>query len=373
MTCGNEVNVMKFSLSGKTKSSPISKRLMTWTTVCAAFVFVIVAYSETAHAGLFSYIGNILGSEQASAKVTQNKIPFNSQKIALLQAASNIDPNPEKISGTSPVVGNALVADMTLSEAAVGLDDVSTQISTYIVREGDTLTGIAKMFKVSPNTIVWANDLDRSKVLQPGKQIVILPVTGLKIVVKSGDTIRGIVQKYKADLDEVLQYNDITLTSTLVIGQTIIIPDVELSTPTPAPTKAQVKGYVKNNAAHDTNGPDLGSYFMRPCEIGSCVKTQGLHGYNGVDLAGPTGTPLYASAAGTVIVSKTSGWNGGYGIHIVISHPNGTQTVYGHLSKNLVTVGQHVDKGQHIGNIGSTGNSTGPHVHFEIRGAKNPF
>jgi murein DD-endopeptidase MepM/ murein hydrolase activator NlpD len=82
---------------------------------------------------------------------------------------------------------------------------------------------------------------------------------------------------------------------------------------------------------------------------------------------------LYAAAGGTVIISKNSGWNGGYGNYVVIQHPNKTQTVYGHMTTTVVSVGQAVTKGQLIGYSGNTGKSTGPHLHFEIRGAKNPF
>jgi murein DD-endopeptidase MepM/ murein hydrolase activator NlpD len=85
------------------------------------------------------------------------------------------------------------------------------------------------------------------------------------------------------------------------------------------------------------------------------------------------GTPIRASAAGTVIVSKTGGWHGGYGNYVIISHSNGTQTLYAHTQKNFVSVGDSVEQGQLIARVGNTGNSTGPHVHFEIRGAKNPF
>lgn len=80
-----------------------------------------------------------------------------------------------------------------------------------------------------------------------------------------------------------------------------------------------------------------------------------------------------AAADGVVIVSKNTGWNGGYGTYVVIAHDNGTQTLYAHMSRTIVYVGQRVKKGQMIGNLGSTGKSTGPHVHFEIRGAVNPF
>ena len=109
---------------------------------------------------------------------------------------------------------------------------------------------------------------------------------------------------------------------------------------------------------------------MRPVDG---PRTQGLHGYNGVDLASPSGTLIRAAASGDVIVSKSSGWNGGYGLYAVIRHNNGTQTLYAHNSLNLVTVGEHVVRGQIIGRVGSTGKSTGPHLHFEVRGARNPF
>ena len=92
-----------------------------------------------------------------------------------------------------------------------------------------------------------------------------------------------------------------------------------------------------------------------------------------MDLAASLGTPIYAAAGGTVIIAKTGGWNTGYGNYVVISHGNGTQTLYAHTKANLVTVGQMVKQGQTIALMGSTGKSTGSHVHFEIRGAKNPF
>jgi murein DD-endopeptidase MepM/ murein hydrolase activator NlpD len=101
--------------------------------------------------------------------------------------------------------------------------------------------------------------------------------------------------------------------------------------------------------------------------------TQGLHGYNGIDIGVPTGTAIYAAAGGTVIISRNSGWNGGYGDYIVISHDNGVQTLYGHLSRTVVQTGARVEQGDIIGYSGMTGKATGPHLHFEVRGAKNPF
>ena len=117
--------------------------------------------------------------------------------------------------------------------------------------------------------------------------------------------------------------------------------------------------------------PEFVGYYLRPIIGGR--KTQGIHGYNGVDLAISCGQPVLATAPGQVIISKSTGWNTGYGKYTAISHPNNTQSLYAHMSKVFVEVGQAVTQGDAIGLIGSTGRSTGCHVHFEIRGARNPF
>jgi murein DD-endopeptidase MepM/ murein hydrolase activator NlpD len=128
---------------------------------------------------------------------------------------------------------------------------------------------------------------------------------------------------------------------------------------------------IKRFAGKYSDLPVYDDYYANPAP--SARRSQKMHGANAVDLAAPVGTDILASAPGTVSVAKSTGWNYGYGQYIVITHPNGTQTVYAHLSNIDVSVGQSVSRGQKIGDMGSTGNSTGPHVHFEVRGAYNPF
>ena len=118
-------------------------------------------------------------------------------------------------------------------------------------------------------------------------------------------------------------------------------------------------------------GSDNSGTLVNPAP--GTIKTQGIHGYNGVDLAGPIGTTVRAAAAGQVIIAKSSGWNGGYGSYVVLKHNNGTQTLYGHLSRVDASVGETVAQAETIGAIGNSGKSTGPHLHFEVRGGKNPF
>lgn len=292
-------------------------------------------------------------------RILESRIIGNSQTMDVLDGYLNI--NPAGIGGPILAIidGTAISAEddggafMDAGKSGTG------EISVYTVQGGDTLGGIAEMFGVSTNTIVWANNL-KSKTLKVGQELVILPITGVKHTVKSGDTLESIAKKYKAELDDVLSYNNLDKSSKIAIGDVIIIPDGVISS---------VPG---GNVAPSTSKIIVtDSYFIRPLRGG--IKSQGIHGYNGIDIAAPTGTPLLASAAGTVIIAKTSGYNGGYGLYVAIKHGNGTQTVYGHMSKINVKVGDQVKQGEIIGAVGDTGRSTGPHVHFEVRGARNPF
>ncbi|MFA6414834.1 MAG: M23 family metallopeptidase, partial [Candidatus Paceibacterota bacterium] len=113
-------------------------------------------------------------------------------------------------------------------------------------------------------------------------------------------------------------------------------------------------------------------YYSSP--IPGALITQGIHGWNGIDFGAARGTPIHAAADGIVIIARSNGgWNGGYGNYVVVTHENGSQTLYSHMRSAAVSSGQSVSSGQVIGYVGSTGKSTGSHLHFEVRGAANPF
>ncbi len=286
----------------------------------------------------------------------------NSQTIALPQAALNSNPNPS-LGGADIVIvgGSALLPENGPSE---GLSEnksdqpISDQISIYVVREGDTIASISKMFGVSVNTIRWNNNIQGS-VISPGQTLAILPVSGVRHTVKKGDTVASIAKLYNADAGDIKMYNSISDSTKLSVGDIVIVPDGEITTKTTT-SRVQLVGSTKTYEG----------YFMRPA---NGPKTQGIHGHNGIDIGGPVGAPIFASANGKVIIGRSSGWNGGYGSYVVILHPNGTQTLYAHMSKNIAFEGADVVQGQVIGYIGTTGKATGPHLHFEIRGARNPF
>jgi len=291
---------------------------------------------------------------------------FNSQNAEILAPQVNNNQIEGAIGG-----GRLLVIDDTalapeIGSAGTTLDVNLTQnngkISIYEVRDGDTLSQIAEMFGVSANTIRWANDI--SGAIQPGQILVILPVTGITHKVKSGGTIADIAKIYKADVKEIALFNGIGIDTQLKPGDEIIVPNVD--------PVVKSSGKKTSSLASTYSSPAAAAgYYMNP--LPGEILTQNLHGYNSVDIGAPNGTPIYAAADGKVIDSRYGGWNGGYAVMIIISHDNGTQTLYAHLSDNLTKIGQKVDKGDVIGYVGSTGNSTGPHLHFEVRGAKNPL
>jgi len=291
----------------------------------------------------------------------------NSQNMALLQAAISPDLDKSNSKGDISIVsGTSLLAETQNTSDSKIVSPSSDQISIYVVHKGDTLSEIAKMFGVTTNTIIWANDL-QGKSISVGQTLVILPISGVQHTVKKGDTLQSIAKSYKADLNDILQFNNLAKDSKLAIGDEIVIPDGEVTASVPTKPKSTSGSSSPKSSPY----PVYDGYYMRPI-IGG-IKSQGIHGHNGVDLASAYGANILASASGDVIISRSSGWNGGYGSYIVISHPNGTQTLYAHMSATKVYVGDHVEQGQVIGNMGSTGKSTGNHVHFEIRGARNPF
>lgn len=325
-----------------------------------ALFALMMAPAVQVEAGILSFFKNMFkdGVEGESA------IIFNSQTIPLLEAPLNVDPMAGTGGGDITIVqNNALLAATGPLGSIADIEEsakTNGQISIYIVRETDTLSAIAKMFGVSVNTIIWANNLSRTDLIKPGQMLVILPVSGVQYTVVKGDTIESIAKRFRGDVDEIIQYNDLPVSGVLAVGSAIVIPNGEsyaVSSPT--------------SRLRSAGGPEYPGYYLRPVVGGR--KSQGLHGYNGVDFAASCGAPVLASASGDVIVDRSYGWNGGYGLYTVIRHSNSTQTLYSHLSAVIVQAGWPVVQGQVIGYIGTTGNSTGCHLHFEVRGAKNPF
>ncbi len=337
-----------------------------------AFLLTVIV-PVSVHAGV---LDGILHADTADASGTSEEVVATSSvlDIPVLTAAQN--PDPQSVSNGDEV----LVEEGALVSAGpVDKDDIKAahtentgEITVYTVRPGDSLSEIAAMFDVTANTILWANELTRASAIQPGDNLIILPVAGVRHIVKAGDTIASIAKKYDGNADEIVSYNQLASATAISAGDTLVIPGGEVQAPVVVKKPVIAKPTkISNSVKNLTIVANTAGTLVNPAP--GTIETQGIHGYNGVDLGGPIGTTVRAAAAGQVIIAKASGYNGGYGSYIVVKHPNGTQTLYGHLSRVDVTVGESVSQAETIGAIGSTGRSTGPHLHFEVRGGKNPF
>jgi murein DD-endopeptidase MepM/ murein hydrolase activator NlpD len=234
------------------------------------------------------------------------------------------------------------------------------------VQSGETLSTIGQKYDIDSDTIKWANSLT-SESIKPGQKLKILPVSGVAHKVVSGDTLDSVAKKYSAEKQGIVDFpfNDIGDDFRLAVGQTLIVPDgippEVKNPPKPKVTPQYIAKGVSNSPTFNAPG---GGNFVWPTSFAYISQYFAWY-HPALDLPSPAAPPVVASDGGTVIVA---GWpdNYGYGNRVVIDHGNGYQTLYAHLSNIYVNSGQSVSRGQAIGKMGSTGRSTGTHLHFEI-------
>ncbi len=268
-------------------------------------------------------------------------------------------------------------------------------VEQYTIQQGDTLDKIAERFGISKDTIIWNNDDIYVNKLDPGDQLTILPENGILHKTAGDETIQSIAAKYKVSPYAILdsEYNHFPSTanpSTLLPASFLVIVPGGTSTKKAVywnPGVSVRKPVVTGGSGASANAAGEISFGGGPGSCGYEPNTGGtgtlrvplarytvirgfFPGHSGIDLAAPIGTPVFAADGGTVIYAGWSNW--GYGNTIVLAHGS-MLTLYGHLSRILVRCGQRVGPGDPIGAVGSTGNSSGPHLHFEIRpGAGEP-
>lgn len=263
-------------------------------------------------------------------------------------------------------------------------DRPRSEVIQYEVQAGDTIFSIAERFGLKPETIAWSNDRSIIGGLRPGRLINILPVDGAYYTVPAQETIEQIARRFGVDPYVIIdsEFNDLfgaTPDTLLSSGTSVVVPGGEAEQITWNPVVERVGGDASRGntggqisfAPGDpgscglVDNPGGGGGWVNPLGAGTYTWTRGFTSWHtGVDLSAPTGTPVKAANGGTVIFA---GWNSyGYGYAIVLAHGPFT-TVYGHLSAINVGCRQYVNAGQVIGAVGSTGNSSGPHLHFEIR------
>lgn len=241
-----------------------------------------------------------------------------------------------------------------------------TQIVFHSVQAGDTIGGIASKYGISIATILWANNLSVYSYIRPGDQLKIPPISGILHTVKKGDTITKIAKLYRADAGKIIKFNKLKEDgSDVVIGESLIIPDGLKPQPVYSAASRVYSQLSSISAPPPSVAAPAGSGYLWPTTVRRITQYFGWR-HTGLDIGGPVGTAIYASKSGTITRSQC-GWNGGYGCYIIIDHGGGMQTLYGHNSRLYAKVGEQVLQGQTIALMGSTGRSTGPHVHFEVR------
>lgn len=251
-----------------------------------------------------------------------------------------------------------VVAAQTTVQTAIPQDRPRAETIEHTISSGETLSNVATKYNVSVETLKWANNLSSDKV-NPGQTVKVLPVSGVQHKVANGETLESIAKKYSASSQAILDFpfNDIPDDLSLKVGQTLVVPDGRIpEAPKPKPAPA------RNNFAQTPVRPAASGWVW---PVAGVISQYPSWYHMGLDIAGPTGTPVVAAKAGRV-ASAENLWYG-YGRNVTVDHGGGVYTMYAHLSYFVVRPGQSVAAGQVIGYRGSTGRSTGPHLHFEIR------
>ncbi len=307
-------------------------------------------------------------------------VPVNSdslwnQGVLSAQSGNSVNVNYLPVSEISGMVnaGGAIIKPSVLPGSPFvngGSDSITNSgrdgVIFHKVEAGESIGVLAQKYGISVATILWANNLTERSYIRPGDNLKILPMTGLVHKVTKGQTLGKIANLYKVKVVDIVNFNKLKEDgSDIVVGEELLIPGgSKIATAVVSATNPTRQYYGLNSVAAPPVA-SAGDGYLWPAGVRRISQYYGWR-HTGLDIAGPIGTPIYATRAGVVTRSQC-GYNGGYGCYIIIDHGGGVQTLYGHNSRLFVTVGESVAQGQNISLMGSTGRSTGPHLHFEVR------
>ncbi|MCH5294422.1 MAG: M23 family metallopeptidase [Treponema sp.] len=226
---------------------------------------------------------------------------------------------------------------------------------SYRIKKGDMIGFIASDFGVTQDTIISVNNIKASRLIQPGQYLKIPSMPGILYTVRTGkEDVTAIAEKYKVDALKCASVNNVSLDEPLSEGRTIFVPDAELDWV----TRQEINGDLFKKPLQSRYYYSSW-YGWRKNPFDASKRT--FHA--GIDMACPAGTKIYAALAGTVV---KSGWSDVYGNYVVVRHHSGYESLYGHMSERTAWVGQNVTTSTVLGKVGSTGLSTGPHLHFTV-------
>ncbi len=317
--------------------------------------------------------------------------------------------NPITNDSTSDDENIVYLASLTPVEIYIeGLEDDadSCDYKEHKVVEGETVQSIAEIYAVSVNTVLFENNLNPDDIIQPGKSLFVPCLTNAaKHTVRKGETLTGISQYHEVEIEKIMEFNTLENAEAIKEGDLLIIPgsarvieliedqlaskeaeqarkaaeaaaQKKLAAAQKAPKKSISSTKSTSSSSSKSSTPTKivkKGYYILP--VGGTVNyRRGIHANNGIDISGNGGASVLAAASGTV-VKAACGWNGGYGCVVEVKHSNGTKSRYAHLRSGSIAVrsGQKVGQGKRLGSVGSTGRSSGNHLHFEVHGARNPY
>ena len=234
-------------------------------------------------------------------------------------------------------------------------ENLEITYQTYRVKSGDMIGFIADAFDVTQDTIISVNNIKQSRLIQPGQYLKIPSMPGIIYTVKkNGETAETIAEKYKVSAEKTAQVNNVSLDTELKSGTSLFIPEAELDWA----TRQEINGDLFKKPLHARYWLSS-NYGWRNSPFNAGSRT--FHG--GIDMAVSQGTPIYAALDGTV---SAVGYNATYGNYVIITHHSGYKTLYGHMKSTACRKGNFVYTNTVIGYVGSTGMSTGPHLHFTV-------
>jgi len=311
--------------------------------------------------------GETIIEEKKSEQAPPVSMATSGSSTSLLPEMNEIPADGENLASTegtteSQILDPSAVGGLEPNEARVSVEE-------YIVQGGDTISSIAEKFGISVNTILWANTLNERSLIRPDDKLSVPPVSGVLHKVKSGDSLDKIASRYSVSADQILEFNRLADANDLNIDELLIVPGgVMPEAPRAVPQiQPRQSGFAIRLPSLFTPPPPVkvspGNRMQWPAATRKINQYFRGWIHTGVDLECSYGQANYAADDGVVI---RSGWARGYGYSVEIDHGGGIRTLYGHNQKNLVRAGQRVSRGQAIGMCGSTGRSTGTHLHFEV-------
>lgn len=257
----------------------------------------------------------------------------------------------------------------------------SNEVIKYHVEAGDTVASIAEHYGISQQTLMTANNFYDVNQLKEGMDINVLGVDGITYVVQEGDSLGKIAEKNNIKIEDIVRQNQLEEGEPITPNMNLILPGVVrvVEKPQPKPTYVAKNGGSRStgNSGGGASGYTAPDYtysgslspgsFIHPAPNG-CIVTQRYHGgHYAIDCANRSKGPIVASLPGTVVKANDSGYGGGYGLHTIVRSDDGTEVLYAHFSEIHVKVGDVVEQGHNLGEMGSTGFSTGNHLHIEVR------